>query len=214
VCFEPPKDGLQLGRWFFCENGPGCHFHNGHFPKKEHEVTKPTSQLVSDELEITGDGQGVNISSAAVAASFQNRTGLVTNPQKLRNHHQAQQKARRLASAASANLTEKSGLRKLRIDRNDHIGAVPNVRKLNFPSFSAVPAAQKLGFEPCALSGMPLGQQERMQGLSGVSGGLESIAVNVLHMRKLNFPSFSAVSAAQKARMWSLCPLLSVKRPC
>jgi hypothetical protein len=105
VCFEPSKDGSQHGCWFFCENGPGRRFHSGHFPKKECEVTEPVPQLDSNELETTDDGQDVNTSSAAVAMPFQNQAGLATNPQKLRNYHQARQKARRLASAASANLT-------------------------------------------------------------------------------------------------------------
>ena len=65
----------------------GNRFHNGHIQKKEHEISRRVALLDKDELEITDDGLDVNLSSQSMATMFMQRTKLVVDPKKLRNHH-------------------------------------------------------------------------------------------------------------------------------
>jgi hypothetical protein len=73
--------------YYFFEHGVRNHFHNGHVPKKQHEVMKRNAQLDVDELEITDDGIDVNLSSQSMSMLFFNQTGLVVDPRKIQRNY-------------------------------------------------------------------------------------------------------------------------------
>jgi hypothetical protein len=90
--FEASEDDQSAGRWYLYEDGIGNRFHNGRIQKKEHEISRRVALLDKDELEITDDGLDVNLSSQSMATMFMQRTKLVVDPKKLRNHHTKSQK--------------------------------------------------------------------------------------------------------------------------
>jgi hypothetical protein len=62
-----PKPGDDIkGRWYFYENGPGCHFHSGHFRKEKNEIKTWSDRVDANKLDIASDGMAVNLSSAAM----------------------------------------------------------------------------------------------------------------------------------------------------